>query len=324
MPDMNAPLKMGINNWNQYSDWPSFLRAQQRADELGFDSIWTWDHVYPIVGSHEGPIFEGYTAMAAVATMTRNASIGLLVGANTFRNPALVAKMVTTLDHISGGRAILGIGAAWFETEHEAFGLEFGDGPPERLRWLREALPIMRAMLDGERTTTTGRYTTEKALNLPAPIQQRVPILIGGAGPKVTLRLVAEYGDMNNIGRVTADELAEKERALAGHCEAVGRDEQAIERTAGMGPCFIRDSREEAFTVMADVFADNGNAKTWTDMPVGHPSHIVEHCKPYLDAGYRHLIFGSPAPYDDETLERLATEVRPELEAYLASQGKDS
>ena len=200
MPDMNAPLKLGINNWNQYSDWPSFLRAQQRADELGFDSIWTWDHLYPIVGNHEGPIFECYTAMAAVATTTSKASIGLLVGANTFRNPALVAKMVTTLDHISGGRAILGIGAAWFETEHEAFGLEFGHSPGERIGWLAEALPIMRGMLDGERPTTTGRYVTNEALNLPAPIQEHVPILIGGSGRRKTLRLVAEYADMNNLG----------------------------------------------------------------------------------------------------------------------------
>ena len=318
MPDMNAPLKLGINNWNQYSDWPSFLRAQQRADELGFDSIWTWDHVYPIVGSHEGPIFEGYTAMAAVATMTKRASIGLLVGANTFRNPALVAKMVTTLDHISGGRAVLGIGGAWFETEHEAFGLEFGESPGERLRWLGEALPIIRAMLDGERPTTSGRYTTNEALNLPAPIQERLPILIGGGGPKVTLRLVAEYADMNNLGRLDPADLAEKEEALLGHCEALGRDERTIERTAGMGTPFIRDSREEAFTVMADVFADNGDARTWTGMPVGAVEHVVEHCIPYLDAGYRHLIFGFPAPYDEETLERLATEVRPQLEAHLA------
>ncbi len=317
MPDMNAPLKLGINNWNQYSDWPSFLRAQQRADELGFDSIWTWDHLYPIVGSHEGPIFECYTAMAAVATTTKSASIGLLVGANTFRNPALVAKMVTTLDHISGGRAVLGIGAAWFETEHEAFGLEFGGSPGERIGWLAEALPIMRGMLDGERPTTDGRYGTREALNLPAPIGEHVPILIGGSGRRKTLRLVAQYADMNNLGGAAAD-LPEKDAALIAHCEDVGRDEQTIERTIGLGSPFIRDSREEAFTVMADVFADNGGAKTWTDMPVGHPSHIVEHCKPYLDQGYRHLIFGFPAPYDEETLERLATEVRPELEAYLA------
>jgi alkanesulfonate monooxygenase SsuD/methylene tetrahydromethanopterin reductase-like flavin-dependent oxidoreductase (luciferase family) len=317
MPDMNAPLKLGINNWNQYSDWPSFLAAQQRADRLGFDSIWTWDHAYPIVGNHEGPIFECYTAMAAVASTTAHASIGLMVGANTFRNPALVAKMITTLDHISNGRAVLGIGAAWFETEHTAFGLEFGETPGERLRWLREALPIMRGMLDGERPTADGRYTTDAALNLPAPIQEHVPILIGGSGRKVTLRLVAEYADMNNLGG-SADELLEKDATLIGHCEAVGRDEKTIERTIGLGTPFIRDSREEAFTVMADVFADNGDAKTWTGMPIGAVEHVVDHCKPYLDQGYRHLVFGFPAPYDEETLERLATEVRPQLEAYLA------
>ena len=141
MPDLTAPLKLGANCWNQYTDWPSLLAAQQRADRLGYDSLWTWDHLYPIVGSAEGPIFEAYTAMAAVAASTGRASIGLMVGANTFRNPALVAKMVTTLDHISGGRAVLGIGAAWFETEHRAFGIPFGSGPGERLRWLAEALP---------------------------------------------------------------------------------------------------------------------------------------------------------------------------------------
>ena len=129
MPDRSAPLKLGANHWNQYADWPSFLAAQLRAEALGYDSLWTWDHLYPIQGSHEGPMFEAYTAMSAVAAQTQRATIGLMVGANTFRNPALVAKMITTIDHISNGRAILGIGAAWFETEHTAFGLPFGDEP---------------------------------------------------------------------------------------------------------------------------------------------------------------------------------------------------
>jgi alkanesulfonate monooxygenase SsuD/methylene tetrahydromethanopterin reductase-like flavin-dependent oxidoreductase (luciferase family) len=318
VPDLNAPLKLGANCWNQYSDWETFLVAQQRADRLGYDSIWTWDHVYPIVGSHEGPIFEGYTAMAAVATTTERASIGLLVGANTFRNPALVAKMVTTLDHISNGRAVLGIGAAWFETEHRDFGLPFGESPGERLRWLKEALPILRGMLDGTRPSSSGeRYTSDAVLNLPAPIQEHLPILIGGSGPKVTLRLVADYADACNMGG-TAESLVEKDAVLMEHCNAVGRDEKTVERTAGMGTPFIRDSREEAFTVMADVFADNGDAKTWTGMPVGTVEDVVEHCKPYLELGYRHLIFGFPAPYDEETMTRLATEVRPQLEAFLA------
>ncbi len=319
MPDLNAPLKLGANCWNQYSDWETFLVAQQRADRLGYDSIWTWDHLYPIVGSHEGPIFEAYTAMAAVATTTERASIGLLVGANTFRNPALVAKMITTLDHISNGRAVLGIGAAWFETEHRAFGLPFGESPGERLRWLKEALPILRGMLDGTRPSSSDdRYTTAAVLNLPAPIQEHLPILIGGSGPKVTLRLVADYADACNMGG-TADSLVEKDAVLMEHCNTVGRDEKTVERTVGMGTPFIRASREEAFTVMADVFADNGDAKTWTGMPVGSVEDVVEHCKPYLELGYRHLIFGFPAPYDEETMTRLATEVRPQLEAFLTA-----
>ena len=145
------PIKLGANCWNQYADWPNMLAAGQRIDRLGYDTLWTWDHLYPIVGSHEGPIFEGWLAITAWAATTERVRIGLMVGANTFRNPALTAKMATTFDHISGGRAILGIGAAWFETEHRAYGLEYGDGPPERLRWLGEALPIMRGMLHGER-----------------------------------------------------------------------------------------------------------------------------------------------------------------------------
>ncbi len=141
---MSGPIKLGANCWGQYTDWASLREAGIRADGLGFDSLWTWDHLYPIVGSHEGPIFEGWLTLAAWAEATERATIGLMVGANTFRNPALVAKMATTLDHISDGRAVLGIGGAWFETEHRAFGIEFGGSPGERLRWLEEAVRIMR------------------------------------------------------------------------------------------------------------------------------------------------------------------------------------
>ena len=154
MPDMKAPLKLGANLWNQYTDWPAFLDGMLRAEDLGYDSLWTWDHVYPIVGGWEGPALETYTAMAAVAAQTKRATIGHLVGANTFRNPALLAKMITTIDHISDGRAVLGIGAAWMEPEHTAFGIEYGDRPGTRLRWLAEALPIVRGMLDGTRPSS--------------------------------------------------------------------------------------------------------------------------------------------------------------------------
>ncbi len=145
MPDMNAPIKLGANLWNQYTDWPGFLDGMLRAEDLGYDSLFTWDHVYPIVGSWEGPALETYTAMAAVAAQTKRATIGHLVTANTFRNPALLAKMITTIDHISDGRAVLGIGAAWMEPEHTGFGIEFGDRPGTRLRWLEQSLQIIRA-----------------------------------------------------------------------------------------------------------------------------------------------------------------------------------
>src|SRR5918999_3164857 len=167
---MTAPLKFGANCWNQYTDWSGWIAAQQRAERLGYDSLWTWDHLYPIVGSDRGPILECYTAMAALATSTERATIGLMVGANSFRNPAIVAKMVTTLDHISGGRAYLGVGAAWFETEHRAFGIPYGESPGERLRWLREALPVIRGMLHGERPTAAGmKYRAQEVINNPMP-----------------------------------------------------------------------------------------------------------------------------------------------------------
>ena len=208
--------------------------------------LWTWDHLYPIVGSHEGPIFEGWLTLAAWAQATERVRIGLMVGANTFREPALTAKMATTLDHISNGRAILGIGGAWFETEHEAFGLPFGDGFPERLRWLGEALPIMRGMLHGERPTAAGpRYAAKAVRNDPPPIQERLPLLIGGGGEQVTLKLVARYGDANNVGG-GFENVRRKEAILLQHCETVGRDPAEIERTTGLGTVVIRDSRAEA------------------------------------------------------------------------------
>ncbi len=217
-----SEVKLGANCWNQYTDWPSLLEAGKRVDRLGFDTLWTWDHLYPIVGSHEGPIFEGWLTLAAWAQATERVRIGLMVGANTFREPALTAKMATTLDHISGGRAILGIGGAWFETEHEAYGLAFGDGFPERLRWLGEALPIMRGMLHGERPTASGpRYAAKAVRNDPPPVQERLPLLIGGGGEQVTLKLVAKYGDANNVGG-GLENVKRKEAILLQHCETVG------------------------------------------------------------------------------------------------------
>ena len=179
-------VKIGALCWNQYADWPSLLQAGIRADEAGYDSLWTWDHLYPIVGDSTGPNYEGWLTITAWAQATKRVTVGLMVGANGFRAPTLTAKMATTLDHISGGRAILGIGGAWFEEEHEDFGLDFGSGFPERLRWLGEALPVMRGMLDGTEPTASGpHYTSRDTRNLPPPLQRHLPICIGGGRLRV-------------------------------------------------------------------------------------------------------------------------------------------
>ena len=307
-------VRLGALCWNQYTTWPDLLAAGQRADRLGYDSLWTWDHLYPIVGSDDGPIFEGWLTLAAWAQATEHVRIGLMVGANTIREPALTAKMATTLDHISNGRAILGIGGAWFETEHIAYGLQFGDGFPERLRWLGEALPIMRGMLHGERPTASGpRYSAKAVRNDPPPIQERLPLLIGGGGEQVTLKLVAKYGDANNVGGGIAN-VKRKEAVLLQHCETVGREPAEIERTSGIGTVIIRDSREEATRFHKAMFERNGQADLWTDQPVGTPEDVAERLLPFLELGYRHLIAGFPSPHDEESMTRYATEVRPILE----------
>jgi alkanesulfonate monooxygenase SsuD/methylene tetrahydromethanopterin reductase-like flavin-dependent oxidoreductase (luciferase family) len=309
------PLRLGALCWNQYTDWPSFLEAGRRADRLGYDTLWTWDHLYPIVGSSRGPMFEGWMTLAAWAQATVRIRLGLMVGANTFREPALVAKMATALDHISGGRAILGIGAAWSEEEHTAFGLPFGSGAPERLRWLREALPVLCGMLRGEVPTAAGvRYHAKAVRNDPPPVQPRLPVLVGGGGEKVTLRLVARYADACNIGGGVAT-VRRKEAILREHCRAVGRDHREIERTTIVGAVVIRDTRAEARRVFERLFEANGRARLWTDQPVGTPEDVAAAIRPYLDigGGYRHLIAGFPAPYDEESMTRFVTEVKPLL-----------
>ncbi|CAN5347602.1 LLM class F420-dependent oxidoreductase [soil metagenome] len=308
----NEPIKFGANSWNQYSDWASLREAGIRADRLGFDSIWTWDHLHPIVGSHEGPIFEGWLTLAAWAERTGRATIGLMVGANTFRNPALVAKMATTLDHISNGRAVLGIGGAWFETEHTALGIEFGGSPGERLRWLEEAVGIMRGMLHGEEPSGDRFYQAREVRNDPPPVQDRLPILIGGGGERKTLRIVARYADACNLGG-GFETVKRKDEILRRHCEEVGRDESAIERTVGIGTCIIRDDPAEAQRVFEEMFARNGKAELWKDQLVGTPDMVVEKLRPFLGIGFRHFIVGFPSPYDAESMERLMTEVKPAL-----------
>jgi alkanesulfonate monooxygenase SsuD/methylene tetrahydromethanopterin reductase-like flavin-dependent oxidoreductase (luciferase family) len=319
MPNATAPLKLGADIWNQYVDWSTFKAAHQLADQLGYDSLWTMDHIYPPFEPSDGPILEPYMAMAPVAELTKHATIGVMVSANTYRNPALLTKMVTTLDHVSDGRAILAIGGGWSEHEHRGFGFEFGSGHGERLRWLKEALPVVRGMLDGTRPTAAGEhYHMVNAVNVPPPIQEHLPILIGGSGPKVTLRLVAEYADICNIGG-SPSHVAEKDAILIQHCEAIGRDEKTIERSIDVGVPTIRETRTEALEASRALFQQQGGQEAWKNQPVGTVDDVYDWLARYVEMGYRHLVFYFAAPYDVQTMTLLAHEVRPRLQALISN-----
>jgi probable F420-dependent oxidoreductase len=228
------------------------IRAAWRAaDALGVDSIWTWDHFFPLYGDPDAAHFEAWTLLSAMAVDTEQARLGLLVGCNSYRNPDLLADMARTVDHLSGGRLYLGIGSGWFERDYDEYGYEFGTAPG-RLRALGEALPRMKARLG--------------KLN-PGPVGQ-LPILIGGGGEQVTLRLVAEHAQAwNTFG--PPETYAHKNAVLDEWCSKLGRDPSEIERTVGIA------------------------------------QHEVDDAEAYLDAGATHLIVMTGHPYDLEPVERL-------------------
>jgi len=310
-----ADLRLGVALWPQQTAWRPFFDAARLVDRLGYDTLWTWDHLYSDTGPPDQPIFEGWTTLGAWAAATGRVRLGLMTGANTFRNPGLVAKAAVTLDHASGGRAILGMGGGWFALEHEAYGIAFGASAGERLAWLDESVGIMRRLLDGETVTHDGpRYRTNNLALHPGPVQPRLPILIGGVGERKTLRTVARYADMWNAIRRPVDELRRKIEILQAHGEAVGRDTSAIERTLYLAVA-IRDDPGEAERVYAAAMAANGADAARVERALcGPPAMIAERMRPYLDLGFSHFIADLPSPYDEETMERLIGEVKPLLD----------
>ena len=224
-----SDVRLGICLWNQAAEWAELEAAARRVDELGYEHLWTWDHLYAIVGDPYKSVFEGYATLGALAKVTWSVRLGLFVGANTFRNPGLVAKSLTTLDHASGGRIIAGLGAAWHELEHEAHGIDFGSSPGERLRWLEESVGALRGLFAGETVTSPpgGRYEFRDLRLLPPPVQKPIPIMVGGSGEKRTLKLVARHADACNFVGDTA-RVRHKLAVLHEHCAAEDRDPAAI------------------------------------------------------------------------------------------------
>ncbi len=276
-------------------------------DRAGWDILMTWDHLLAIEGPWEQPAFEGWSLLAAWAVLTERVELGLLVGANTLRNPGLTAKLAVTLDHLSAGRAILGIGAAWNEREHEAHGIDFGRSPGERLDRLDEALGLIRRWLAGDRFDFDGRhYEVRDAHQAPRPIRARLPILVGGSGPRKTLRIVARHADAWD----TAGDLevvAARVALLEGHCAAIGRDPSEIELILHL-PIVVRDSAAAAEQSMRSAMARAGVDDIYPGL-YGEPEAVADGLRPYMELGFRTFVALIPPPYDPETIARIG-EVR--------------
>src|SRR5581483_2162035 len=274
---------------NPHTKWLATVAAARRAEELGYDSVWIYDHLHNVpVPSHE-TVFESWTTVAALTQHTERVRLGHLVACNLLRSPALVAKMAATVDVMSGGRFDWGIGAGWDEGETRAYGFDF-PSPRERLDRLEEAVQVVKAMWTEPDATFTGRYyEIEGAQCDPKPIQQpHPPVWIGGAGERRTLRIVAEHADCSNFGG-TVEEFAHKCSVLADHCRDVGRDYATITKT-WEHDALLRESEAE--------IAEAGSRDIWGKSPddwraanlVGTPAQVCERIQQYVDAGCRAFV----------------------------------
>jgi probable F420-dependent oxidoreductase len=247
-------MKIGVQLWPQATSVSEMRKAWKSADALGVDSIWTWDHFYPLAGDPEETHFECYSLLAAMAADTCHAQIGALVSCFTYRNPQLLADMARTIDHISNGRFALGVGSGWFERDYTEYGYHFGTAI-ERLKLLEAGLPVIKSRL--------------AKLN-PQPVNGTIPIMIGGSGEKVTLRLVAEHADQCNFFG-PPENCASKNKILDEWCAKVGRNPREIERTVCIYP------KE----VTREIFDE------------------------YEKAGAEHIILTCADPFDFTDLEKL-------------------
>jgi F420-dependent oxidoreductase-like protein len=280
--------------------FPTVVRQAQEAEEGGFDTVLVMDHFYqlPMLGTPDQPMLEAYTALGALASATESVQLGTLVTGNTYRNPTLLAKVITTLDVVSGGRAILGIGTGWFELEHDALGFEFGTFT-DRFNRLEEALEIILPMIKGEQVTFSGAwYQTKDAFANPR-LREHIPLMIGGRGEKKTFRLAAQHFDHLNI-IAGFDEVPGKLAALRQRCEEVGRDPSTLETSM-------------LITVMVD---DNASPDQMPEemrqrMVVGSVDSVAEQLKTkVIDNGIDSLVINVPF-YSPGLVVKLGDALKP-------------
>jgi len=305
------PIRFGIQTGQQSVEWRDILALWQKADAWGYDSLWNFDHFYPIFVDPEGPCLESWTTLAALAQATKRARIGPLVSGNTYRHPCLTAKMAATVDHVSGGRLNLGLGAGWFEREHQSFGIDFKT-VPTRLEALEEALRIILGMLTEERTTVHGKhYTVTDALGFPKPVHQpHPPIMIGGTGKQKLLRIVARYADMWN-GMGSAEDVRALIEVIERHGDTVGRDTAAIEKSVMLPLCYRAPAREQFMCQVIASMRQTTPERARQQIMIGDRQECLDTIERYTRAGITHFIFMIFAPYFPDEIQGFAEEVLP-------------
>lgn len=314
-------LRFGIHGGQQYTDLPDYLELWRTVEDLGLDWASVFDHFLPIQRDPTGPCFEGPTLLSALAAHTHRLRIGIIVVGVTYRHPAVLANIATTIDHVSGGRLEFGIGGAWNELEHNQYGIPF---PPigQRLAMMGEAAQILKSMWTEQATTFDGRhYQLKDAWCEPKPIQQpRIPLWIGGSGERVTMRWVAKEADGWNTFMTPLDEFDHKLEVLDGHCRDVGRDRSEIRiQLAAGGIVLGADEKEAGEQLRARAAALNEKPDDRLRGMAMTPEQFTEHLKPYVDRGVGDILVGARPPMDRRTLELFAGEVAPALRAYTAA-----
>jgi F420-dependent oxidoreductase-like protein len=307
-----ARVRFGIQTPNQDATWDDVLATWKEAEALGFDSGWVFDHFMPIFGGQDGACLEGWTMLAALAAETSRLRVGVLVTGNTYRNPALLAKMATTVDHVSHGRLVLGIGAGWFERDHAAYGFPFGT-PRERAQKLAEALEVITRLWRDDHPSYAGKYyRLEKAPFAPPNVQRpHPPIVIGGQGKQWIVPLVARYGDgWNAVTGVTPDGIRERRAIIADECKRIGRSPCPAEVSVLLQLVAITDIPLAGPAVRLGARA-LGLGRAAPGIIADSPGTIRDRIREYVDAGATEIIVGLRPPFDRALLRRFAQEIMP-------------
>jgi F420-dependent oxidoreductase-like protein len=303
----DGQIRFGIHSGQQQTSYADYVHLWQTVEGLGYDWASVFDHFIPIFTDPLGPCFEGPTLLAALAAQTSRLRCGILVIGNTYRNPAILANIAATIDHISNGRLEWGIGAGWWEMEHEEYHVPF---PPvgRRIRMLGEAAAIQKLLWTEHRPSFEGRYyQLTDALAEPKPLQSPLPLWIGGAGEQKTLRVVAEHADGWNTFLLPLDAYQRKLDALAEHCRAIGRDPNNIRKSLVFNPILGDDSATRA---RVEAMRAAGQSPI-----AGTPEQVAEELSRYAAVGVGDFIIGARAPVDYGLLERFINEVAPLVRA---------